>query len=95
METTKKKGLRPWRELSGLRKVLRVLWIFVLAVLAATALLFGYLTATEFKPAAKENLGVTSGTDAINKVDQGKELSILTWNIGYGALGDKGRSECH
>ena len=88
METTKKKGLRPWRELSGLRKLLRVLWIFVLAVLAATALLFGYLTATEFKPAAKENLGVTSGTDAINKVDQGKELSILTWNIGYGALGD-------
>lgn len=88
METTKKKGLRPWRELSGLRKVLRVLWIFVLAALAATALLFGYLTATEFKPASKENLGVTSGTDAINKVDQGKELSILTWNIGYGALGD-------
>ena len=57
---------------------------FALFLLIAAVLIF--FTVVEYKPAARETLsvyGVPSG-----KIQEGQDLRIMSWNIGYGALGD-------
>ena len=70
-----------------LKKVLRLLLAVVLIVVIAFAGLVAYLAVTEYKPADREELGIDAGT-VQKSLKSGDELSILTWNIGYGALGD-------
>ena len=68
------------------RKLLKLIFVLILIVVLAAAGLFGYLTLTEYKPDARETVaaeGTSSGTLA-----PGDSFTIMTWNIGYGALGD-------
>ncbi|MDD6551434.1 MAG: endonuclease/exonuclease/phosphatase family protein [Lachnospiraceae bacterium] len=70
---------------SRLRRFLKVLFIIVLVVVIAVAAFIGYLTVTEYKPSDIEQLKVVNkGTET----GASKELTLMTWNIGYGALGD-------
>ncbi len=45
-----------------------------------------YMNATEYKPADVEEIEIT-GLQS-KELDPGDELTILTWNVGFGALGD-------
>lgn len=71
---------------SLLKRILKILAILILAMILAFAGLIGFLTVTEYKPASVENLNVYG--KATKEVKQGDTLKVMTWNIGFGALGD-------
>lgn len=65
--------------------IICVLLVILIIVLGFSALI-GYLTLTEFNPDKEVPLKLTrkSQTEAVYK---SKELTAVSWNIGYGALG--------
>ena len=69
-----------------LKTVLKsILWVIGI-VIAAAALFLGWLTLTEYKPAETETVGLFDST-AEEKLPGDRDISILTWNVGYCALG--------
>ncbi len=58
--------------------------IIILVILIALALLF--LTIKEYKPEESEHVQINAG--GTKTLMQGSTISILTWNTGYGALGN-------
>ena len=76
------------KQRSVLFVLMKSIVLIILVAVLAFAGLIGYLTATEFFPAAGERteLSVSNGT-AQQMPDSGT-IRILTWNTGYGALGD-------
>lgn len=83
------------------KKVLLVVVISIIVFIFFSAMLLAYLTVTEYRPEAIESLGksitvngklyksdLSLRESSMKKLKQGKEFSILSWNIGYGALGD-------
>ena len=68
------------------KKILKILGWILLAVAVLAVGLFGYLSVTEYKPADTEPLTVEG--KAGNEVAPGRTYTLLSWNIGYGALGD-------
>ncbi len=69
-----------------MKKLLKLLGILLLIVVILAALLIGVLSVAEYKPADREPMAVT-GT-AGGTFSAGDTLSVLSWNVGYGALGD-------
>ncbi|MBR0456156.1 MAG: endonuclease [Firmicutes bacterium] len=69
-----------------IKRVIKGIIIFIAAVLLLVAGLLVFLTATEYKPADVEPLKVNGTADATYSM--GDSITILSWNIGYGALGD-------
>ena len=69
-----------------MKKVLKILGKILLCIILLAAIGITVLTITEYKPAAKET--VIASHEAEAKFETGKTLSILSWNCGYGALGD-------
>ena len=80
----KKRELKKKRSVIG--RIFRVLGIVVLTVVILAGLLFGFLAVTEFKPADVESVQ-TDGTQT-KTLAAGDHLTVMTWNLGYGALGD-------
>ncbi len=70
-----------------MRKLLKAIGILILTVLILAALGVGYLTLAEYRPEKTEKV-VPSNAAAPKVYGVGEELDIVTWNIGYGALGD-------
>lgn len=72
------------------KRIQKTVWKVIGGMIAAVAgvfvLLLLVLTVTEYKPEAEETLAVEG--DASGTLKKGDEFSIVTWNIGYGALGD-------
>ena len=68
---------------AGLFRLIGKLLLIAVVLLAG---LIGYLSVTEYKPADRETLHVKG--DAARTLNPGDSLTVLTWNIGYGALGD-------
>ena len=68
------------------RRFLRFVLVLVLVVAALAAALIGTLTVLEYKPADSEMLAVEGSPS--DTLTEGDGLTVLTWNIGYGALGD-------
>lgn len=68
------------------RMVLRVLGALVGVVIFAAVGLFAFLAVTEYNPPDVEP--ITPSGSATGTVKAGDELTLLTWNVGYGALGD-------
>ena len=66
--------------------LLLVLGWIVLAIVAVVLFFIIFLSATEFKPAAKMDAKVHGSPS--RTVQQGDTLNIMTWNMGFGALGD-------
>lgn len=58
----------------------------LLIIIVAAAALIGYLTAVEYRPADTEAALITEGGDRI--ISEGDSFKIMSWNTGYGALGD-------
>ena len=69
-----------------MKKILKILLILILVIIAALALLLGWLTVTEFKPAPVEAAAITRSGDNYTLTD-GDRLRILCWNVGFGGLG--------
>lgn len=78
------------------KRILKPVLIALLVVMALAAVIVVFLTVTEYRPKDTEALDITakvsgkeeSDTSELPSVRVGTSLSILTWNIGYGALGD-------
>ena len=69
-----------------MKKVLKAVGILILVILVAVAALLGWLTATEYRPEAVEQVSVSLAGD-VDTLKSGRELTVLSWNIGYGGLG--------
>ena len=69
-----------------MKKFLKVLLILVLALVIAVGGLLGWLTATEYRPAAVEEADVVRAGD-VESVKEGETLKVLSWNVGYAGLG--------
>lgn len=63
--------------------VISLLLMIVIALLGFLAI----LSIMEYKPSKVQNLLVESETPTQEKIQLGKELTLLSWNIGYGGLG--------
>ena len=68
-----------------MKKLLKVLLIVILVIVVLVGAGLGYLTATEYRPAAVEEVPIAFPLD--RQVQEGQSLSILSWNIGYAGLG--------
>ena len=71
--------------LKGIFKALLVI-ILVLVVLAAALLV--WLTIVEYRPEDQETVAVESLNGQAKQLAAGEPITILSWNMGYGALGD-------
>ena len=70
-----------------MKKLLKILLILVLVLLIAVGALLGWLTATEYKPEDVELLNLNPVDPAAPTLESGRSISVLSWNIGYGGLG--------
>lgn len=69
-----------------MKKLFSFLFKLIGILILAVAILFGWLTVTEYDPAPAEDIQVTNAGDN-HLLSPGAELSVLSWNVGYGGLG--------
>ena len=69
-----------------MKKLLKVIAVIVLALILIIAAALGVLSAAEYRPADVETVAADSGAEAL--LETGTELTLVSWNCGYGALGD-------
>ncbi len=69
-----------------MKKALKIIGRILLALVIVIALALGVLTAAEYRPAAEETVTADHPAEAVLKAEE--PLTLVTWNIGYGALGD-------
>lgn len=67
-------------------KVLKALLCIVLALVLLLVLAVGVFTVAEYRPVGTETIVAQQDTEAV--LETGKPLTIVSWNCGYGALGD-------
>ena len=77
---------RKKKKRSFLKRFLRAIGIVCLCVVIALGGMVAFLSVTEYRPADRETLKV-EGSSTV-KPQIGVPLSVVSWNIGYGALGD-------
>ncbi|MBR6401928.1 MAG: endonuclease [Eubacterium sp.] len=77
----KKKG-------GAVKKFFKVIGIILGVIIIAFLGFLGWLTAVEYKPEAVEKVSVDDTHGSAKNLTEGDEFSIMTWNIGYGCLGD-------
>ena len=70
-----------------MKKVLKLLAIVVGIILLMAVILFGGLTILEYRPDTTEKAEVLSEAEQ-DMVARGEPIRLLSWNIGYGCLGD-------
>ncbi len=70
------------------QKILKGLGIFLGVIVLVVLGFFGWLTIEEYKPEAVEKVDIDTAAGEGDKLTVGSELKVMTWNIGYGALGD-------
>lgn len=70
------------------KKILKCVGLVIAALVLVFAIFLGWLTATEYKPADVEKVEVDSTYGSQHLLTEGDEFTIMTWNIGYGCLGD-------
>ena len=68
-----------------MKGIIKALIIIPCAGIITLAILLAYLTITEYRPADTEDVNITG--QASGGVKSGITIKLLTWNIGYGALG--------
>ena len=68
------------------RKVLKLITRIILALVLLLAVVLGVFTAAEYRPADTEVIIPDRSVEAV--LTTGDPLSVVSWNCGYGALGD-------
>lgn len=69
-----------------MKKVLKAILTIILVVVLIGVLFLGFLTLTEYKPEAVENIAIRGENEGMT-VPLDQKLTIMTWNVGYSALG--------
>ena len=69
-------------------RIMRIVGCILLIAVLAVAGLFAFLTITEFRPAATQTLEIEPSEEDPSDAVLGKEYKLISWNTGYGALGD-------
>lgn len=69
-------------------RILRGVGFVLLAVVVLLAGLIAFLSITEYKPAEREAVAPADPYSASAALNEGATLTVMTWNTGYGALGD-------
>ena len=69
-----------------MKKVLKIIGRIILALVIVIALALGVLTIAEYRPAARETIIADHPAEAVLKTEE--PMTMVIWNIGYGALGD-------
>ena len=77
---------KPKKKKGFLRRFFGFIGFLILMIVLLAGALIGFLSATEYKPADTEDIAFDG--DASGKLAAGQPFRIMTWNIGYGALGD-------
>ncbi|MDO4518561.1 MAG: endonuclease/exonuclease/phosphatase family protein, partial [Bacillota bacterium] len=68
-----------------IKKISKLIGLIFLIILVAIVGLLAYMSASEYKPPQTENLTVDNQIYKTLKADE--ELTLMTWNVGFGALG--------
>ena len=68
------------------KRILKVVLIVILCIVIFVAAFAVFMTVNEYNPADVENLEVKGQAASVLKA--GYPVKVLTWNIGYGALGE-------
>lgn len=69
-----------------MKKVLKAIGIILLLVALVAVTVVAYLTVDEYRPGEVENLEIAG--EATSQMAKGKSIRVMSWNLGYGALGD-------
>ena len=69
-----------------MKKVLKFIGLVLLVLVFVVGALIGYLTIDEYKPDDIEDIEING--NAGEEIALSTDNTIMTWNIGYGALGD-------
>ncbi|WP_035774156.1 endonuclease/exonuclease/phosphatase family protein [Butyrivibrio sp. VCB2006] len=69
-----------------MKKILKLLGAILLVAVFVCVTLIAYLTIDEYKPDDVENVTISGNVGEMTKM--GQEYTLMSWNIGYGALGD-------
>ncbi len=75
------------KKVSPFKMVLAILLRIVIVILIAVVLFFAWLTIVEWKPADIEPASQI-GTKFSRHYREGESIDVLSWNIGYAALGE-------
>ncbi len=67
-------------------RILKILLCVAGVIVLAAAVLIGYLTAAEYYPKENEELALSG--EGTMELKEGDSLKVMTWNIGYGSLGE-------
>ena len=70
----------------SVRKILFAAAGLILILVLAAAVLLIVLSVREYRPKERENVKIDKNTG--KKISPGQEISVLTWNTGYGALSE-------
>ena len=70
-----------------MKKFWKILLTVLAVLLAAVVLLFAWLTITEYRPDPVTELDIVSSEEG-SLIPPDRELSIMSWNIGYAGLGE-------
>ena len=78
------------RKPSVLKRILKIILIILLVIIGILVLGLGYLSIVEYKPADVEVVSISDGypDSTVQHVRPDTTYNIMTWNVGYGALGD-------
>ena len=71
-----------------MKKILKVIGLLLAVLVLAVGGGIALLTGLEYDPPATENLEIAGSAENAKTLDEKDAFSILTWNIGYCALGD-------
>ena len=75
-----------------MKKAIKILIKIVLSLVSAAVafviLLFAFLTIREYRPDERETLVTAFEGQDMQKPKVGDELTVVTWNVGCGTLGD-------
>ncbi|MDR1442535.1 MAG: hypothetical protein LBJ02_09170 [Bifidobacteriaceae bacterium] len=69
-----------------MRRLVKIIATLALVLVIAAAGFIGIASLTEYRPKAEESVSV-NGSGTLAKPDPGSELTLVTFNIGYGGLG--------
>ena len=69
-----------------MKKIIRIISFVILVAIIAVGSIVGYLTVDEYNPQDVESLAISGNSQ--RSVAIGSPVKIMSWNVGYGALGD-------
>ena len=76
---------RPMKR-SPMKRFFNAIFIIVLIIAIAFAGLIAFISLTEYKPDKVERIRIYGNSS--KGVKKGDSIKMMSWNIGYGALGD-------